>query len=207
MSFTQQTGPGGIAPPNVDPNTQGGYHPDASRMGTGTSQYGGNALGSGQVQGQSTYNNSQSAAQASGYAPSQAPRQTSMGQGGYGNGMMGSQTAPRAGMMATNRPHMIPAVQTAMPQRPISIGSAAPQNATGHVSQFTRGTQGMAQGVMQAAPQQFNQANAGRADTLSAAQTGVYAGRPAASAVGPQQQVQFDPNDPSNAALAGYMNG
>ncbi len=34
---------------------------------------------------------------------------------------------------------------------------------------------------------------------------GVIAGVAQPSAVGPEQQMQFDPNDPNNAALAGYM--
>lgn len=37
--------------------------------------------------------------------------------------------------------------------------------------------------------------------------TGVNPGQAMPSAVGPQQNPQFDPNDPNNAALIGYQNG
>lgn len=39
------------------------------------------------------------------------------------------------------------------------------------------------------------------------AQTGVQPGQQMPSAVPQQAPLQFDPNDPRNAALAGYMNG
>ena len=55
---------------------------------------------------------------------------------------------------------------------------------------------GVAQGSAQA---QVNPTN------IVAGSTGVNAVQGMPSAVGPQQQMQFDPNDPNSAALAGYM--
>ncbi len=98
---------------------------------------------------------------------------------------------------ATFAPPM-PQRQERHPQAPppgSSYTLGAGMQSTGRMPQTSGPFGGSNMMQLNGPPQTTNMANS----------SGVVAGSTQPSAVGPQQQMQFDPRDPNNAALAGYM--